>query len=492
MLLLRLLVIFSSIGCWQSCFAQDHIQAAAAIQVASQVSDGKYTLRGIVAAARENGIRVLVIADRDLMRWEYGIWPLGSILKRTVEHNSVFKYGIRRYLKEVKDLQAENPEMIIIPGAESAPFYYWQGSIFKNSFTLKDWHKHILTLGLEDPGAYQNIPVIGNKNGLTLPFSFKNLFLFWPLLILALGISCLGKRAYNYKDYSGKNLGPFSKSWQKFGIFLITIALLFLAQNYPFAYYLFDQYHGNLGVKPYQNFIDYTAKHGSLTYWLHPEAQNISKIGTVSIETKEYTQALLETHDYTGFAVFYDGDEKVGRPAGLWDMILSQYCQRKRDKPVWAIATLGFDTRGNLDQELKNLRTVLLLSSLNKQEVFNALREGRCYAVAGKDIQDFYLETFSVKDLASGQEKTMGQELALQGTPELRIKGNLLHRQGQVFKIKLIKDGSIIKTFEVPSIFDVTYQDSVDKGVSYYRIEIESPGLKAITNPIFVRKEKAR
>jgi hypothetical protein len=200
----------------------------------------------------------------------------------------------------------------------------------------------------------------------------------------------------------------------------------------------------------------------------------------------------LQTHDYTGFAIFYEGYEKVGLPQGLWDKILNQYCQGKRSKPVWAIGTLAFDSGGNLDQELKNLRTVLLVPVLNKEEVYNSLKKGRTYVTMGKDAEQFLLDDFSIKDSDSGQKKIMGEELILHGMPQIRIKGNILRGQGRVFKIQLIKNGTVIKRFDAPAVFDITYQDPESTDSSYYRVEIESAGLKVITNPIFVKKIKDR
>ena len=313
-----IIVIWCSVV--QVSFAEEFTQASAAIQISSTVSDGKYSIPEIITIAKKNNIQIVILADYDLARWEYGLWPLRNVIKKTREENSVFKYGIRRYLHEIENIQKTSPDLILIPGLESAPFYYWQGSPFNNSLTLKNWHKHILVMGLEKLEDYENLPIIGNKQALRLPFKFKNIFaLLWPGLILAIGLFCVRKRKFNYQDSSGRCLGPFCKRWQLCGFFLMSIGLLFLANSYPFCDFKFDQYKGNLGIMPYQNFIDYVKQHGGLTFWVHPEAENISKIDGVSIETREHTHNLIQAHGYTGFAVFYEGYNKVGIPTGLWD-----------------------------------------------------------------------------------------------------------------------------------------------------------------------------
>jgi hypothetical protein len=485
----RVLLLILFLICGSRVFAQDYIQVPAAIQVASQISDGKYTLQGIISSARDNGVRVVITAERDLMRWEYGIWPLRNIIKKRVETGSIFKYGIKRYLGQVKRIRDRNPDMIILAGVESAPFYFWEGSVFKKGFSLKSWHKHILTVGLADAGDYSRLPIIGNKKGLSFGVSLRDLFLFWPLLIVLSGLACLSKKAYDYKDAYGRKLGPVSSGWRKAGLALVAVGFIFLANNFPFRSYLFDQYNGDQGILPYQNFINYANRQDSLTYWLHPEASNRDKSGMVNIETGEYSADLLRTKDYTGFAVFHEGYRKVGRPGGLWDAALIQYCNGQRNKPVWAIGTLGIDANGDIGRQLKALRMVLLVPELNKREVYNALKTGRSYVVSGKSAQDLYLSNFSAQDTGAGTEKIIGEELPLRGNLLIRIKGAFLRGQTGAFKIKLIKNGKVFRTFEAVETFDLSAQDEDPAGFGYYRLEIESADSRLITNPIFVRKQ---
>ena len=126
----------------------------------------------IVKTARENDVRIVIFTDMDFMRWQYGLWPLRGVIKKTVQMNSIYTYGIRRYLKEIADLQAKNQDMVIIPAVESAPFYYWEGSPFKKDLKLYNWYRHLLVIGLEDPADYRRLPSLSNDNSLALPFRF--------------------------------------------------------------------------------------------------------------------------------------------------------------------------------------------------------------------------------------------------------------------------------------------------------------------------------
>lgn len=384
--------------------AGELFQAPAVIQIASTVSDGKYSLEEIVRTARENGIKIVILGERDFMRWEYGLWPFRGLIKKTVESNSLSVYGIERYFKEIEKLRLKNPDMLIIPGVESAPFYYWEGSPFRKNLKIKNWHKHMLIVGLERKEDYELIPSLSNPRG--LKGSFK-----------------------------------------------------------------YDQYHGDLGPKPYQNLIDYVNQRNGLIYWAHPEAENISSRGDIGIETKGYSADLAGTYDYTGFTVFYDGYEKTGRPGGIWDKLLKEYCVGIRKQVVWAIGGLGFDQGGELSAALKDLRVVLLLSEWSREAVLTALREGRNYVVLGE--VDLRLGNFSLEN---------------KGAPLIRIKGYAASDKELHLQVKLIRQGAVIKTFEAGAIFDIVYEDSsyVKGEKTYYRLEITCPGGMLIANPIFV------
>ena len=173
------LSIYALIFLHHTSMAEELIQAPAIIHMRSTISDGKYSIPEIIRIAKQNNIKIVVITDRDLMRWEYGLWPLRNIIKMVINDNSVFKYGIGRYLNELENMQKENPDLLLIPGVESAPFYYWHGSVFNNSLKLSDWHKSILVIGLEKITDYTNLPIIGNKRGLALPFKWHISFSFF-------------------------------------------------------------------------------------------------------------------------------------------------------------------------------------------------------------------------------------------------------------------------------------------------------------------------
>ncbi len=468
---------------------EEYVQAPAAIQISSTASEGKLSIPEIIGICRKNNIKIVMLADRDFMRWEYGLWPLERIIKKTEESNSLSTYGISRYFKEIEGLRNKNRDLVIIPGVESAPFYYWQGNPFGRDFKIIDWHKHILVFGLEKVSDYNKLPSVSNELALMRTYSYKDIFLFWPLLIFILGVLCLHKRQFDYQDARGRQLGRYSKKWAISGACLMFIAVIFLLNNFPFRSFKYDQYHGQQGVMPYQDLINYANQKGGLAFWAHPEAENIQKIGRVGIETREHTADLLKSFDYTGFAVFYEGYKKIGLPGGLWDELLKQYCRGQRNSPVWAIGGLSFDQTGDLDKSLKDLRTVLLMPELSKDAALTALKLGKMYVLRGSNSSQFVLDSFNATDNGNGPEKVMGETLcAPQQSAAIHIKGHFLNGQSKPCKIKLIKNGNIVDVFEINTPFNFSYidKDIYRNGKSYYRIEAVSDGLQLITNPIFM------
>ena len=479
LLRLRVIPVLLVMFClWGKSFAEEYIQAPAAIQISSMISDGKYSIPEIVYIAKENGFKIVAITERELMRWQLGVWPLRNIFKKTIEENSVFKYGIKRYLKDIEDAQNNNPGLVVMAGLESAPFYYWSGNILEGSLKINNWHKHMLVFGLDNAKDIASLPVTGNYKGLALPFKPSDVFL-WLIPIL---ISLAG--AYGLKK---------TKRLRAASALLTIVGVIFLCNNYPYRSLKFDQYRGDLNIKPYQNFIDYVNQRGGLVFWSHPEAKNIDTFLGVRVETQEHAADILQSQDYAGYAIFYEGYKSIGLPRGLWDEALLQYCNGIRKRPVWAIGSLSFDTSGDLESAIKDLRTILFIRHLDKKSVLEALSRGRMYVSRGSNSSDFVLDNFSILN-DSGAQKIMGEEAQVFGAPLIKISGHFLNGQNQTINIKLIKDGQIIKVFEESCPFEIAYNDN-SRGVnakSYYRIDAEAQGLQLITNPIFVKNGSLR
>lgn len=472
-----------------ACFGEELLQVPAVVGISSTVSDGEYSLEDIVSAAKDAGFKAVMLTDRDSMRWEYGVWPLRRMIGKAVEDSSISTYGVQRYVECVGRVQKENPDIVLFAGVESAPYYRWEGNPLSGAFGLTDWHKHIISLGLENPRDLEGLPVAGNRRGLFLPGSLKDVFLFWPVVFLVAAVLCFTKRCSDYRDQRGKQLAPYSRIFRFVGALLAVIGLVFFLNNFPFRKQKFDQYsQKDMGVFPYQNYIDYVASRGGMSFWAHPEASNRGTYGKVKVETDEYSRDLLRTSGYTGFGIFHEGYNLIGRPAGLWDELLRRYCRKERKEPVWAMGMLCFDS-GDLQKTLLGLRTVILSRSLAKADILKSMKEGKMYVINGADSSAFVLETFTVRDANTGNSAGMGEELVLLA-PVIEARGGFTDGREAGLTVRLIKNGSIIKSFPLRSPFNLEYIDEnpfIGKG--FYRLEISGDGILCVTNPIFVMKK---
>ncbi|MHB9026545.1 MAG: PHP domain-containing protein [Armatimonadota bacterium] len=132
-------------------------QIAVAPHLHSVFSDGKETIAAVVKRAREAGFQVAWISDHTDFHIEY---PLGFI-SAGFALNSIRERGFPQYLEACRAAQANNPDMLILPGFEAAPFYYWSGSLLGNKMIVHQWMKHLLVAGIEDPKSYARLPMLG-------------------------------------------------------------------------------------------------------------------------------------------------------------------------------------------------------------------------------------------------------------------------------------------------------------------------------------------
>ncbi len=489
---------------------EDYTELRAAIHISSIISGGRLSPTQVAEIAKENGIDVVVFTERDLMRWEYGQWPFRKAIGKRVEHGSIAVYGAKRFITTIENLRGQFPQMVFIHGAESAPFYYWTGSPYRKNLEMYDWHKHLLTIGLEKPEDYENLPVIGNEKGLRKRFQP---FLMWPVLLAALGAWIGTSRWRREAAPAEVRTSPHYRPGPPYGsrrrrrqrtllsllhvskrtvpaAILLAAGIIGLANNWPFYTPIFDQYHGDAGTLPYQNYIDYAAERGGMTFWAHPEADNISELDGIRFETRKHVDDMVKTRGYTGYSVFYTGFKEVGKVGGVWDALLLEHCRGLRKRPVWAICGLACEGYADDMRKRVRLQTALLVKEKSREGVLDALRKGRCYAIRGARSGEFVLEKFIVADESESVVGCAGETVKVSGAPVIYAEGGFQKDGGNV-EVKIIRNGRILETHRMESPFRILHNDgSIAPGKCYYRLEIRAPGVILISNPIFVEKEE--
>ncbi|MCP4253199.1 MAG: PHP domain-containing protein [Candidatus Scalindua sp.] len=475
-----------------TCHAEQYKLVPSVIHIHTTIGNGENTPEEIVEIARESGINVVIFTDHDTMKWTYGVPPLKTIIQKVVDQNSILKYGAANYINTIEELNKKYPDMILIHGTESIPFYYWQGSFFKNNLALVKGNEHILVFGLDSPSDYENLPSVGN--GFPGIYDIEGIFKLWPVSFFIFGwcLISLSKKPSSTKHEHSSG----GKSGRVLGIICFFVGTVFLVNNFPFKTPLYDQYHGDQGVGPYQYLIDHANSNGALTFWAHPEVEKSMEQDDVNIISSSYEEDLLNTSNYTGVAVFSEGMRHVGPPGGIWDKLLLQYCAGMREKPVWAIGEIDYKGHGF---KIDETQTVILTKEKSQEDIMHALSTGKMYAAMG-DANQLSLNSFVVEDTSSGKLAFMGDEIELTGKPRIRIvvtvdktlKSSAYNKRG--FKIDLIRNGTVIKTFEADDSVDIAYDDdyySPDEKI-YYRLAVDTSYLfrGIVTNPVFVTFKK--
>ena len=463
-------------------------QLRGVIHLDTTVSGGEYGPEEMVRFLRDNELDVAIFTDQATIRWDYGVfparwimgwftgWAIGKAFGRT---GSVGAMGPRSYVALLDDLDKLYDKVVVIPGVEAIPFFHWEGSLLDGSFSLVNGYKHLLAFGMDRPESYEELPTVGE--GYYRGYGIGTFLSLWPLGLIFLAYRCR-KRAQDA-------LRP--ALYRVPALLFLGIGLLFLLNNFPFKYGKYDQYHGDQGIAPYQDFIDYVVGQGGLIFWAHPEVSTHRVITRgplkAHIRTEAYHEDLLLAHNYTGFGAFHEGMKYIIPPGGIWDQVLAQYCLGRRQRPVWAIAE--GDVEGDQFSP-KYSQTVFLVNRPTRGEVLDALREGRVYAIGGPLSEHLSMAHFSLADdhgeaIQGGTLVAAKKEVRILASAECRP-----NREGNALKVDLIRDGAVIKTFRGEGVLEVSHTDTPpeDGGTHFYRLDIRAPSqTRMISNPIFVQ-----
>lgn len=445
------------------CSAEEYKTINCVLHVHSMYSGTRYTMEEIVKLAKETNIDVVVLTDHYLQQVEFGLWPFREILKTNVNLPSVMKLGLEKYLNEINNINNLQKDVLLIPGIEITPHYFWSTSYETNELIINNLHKHMILIS-EDKNLYLNLPVIGNEN----VRKFKLLSL-WPIIILLLGFFLKSK-------------------------ITIIISIILLAANYPFEYYQFNQYR-NYTEQPYQNLINYinefNQKQNSdyIIIWAHPEAPNYEKKFflknfkklKIYTQTKTYPESLLKTSNYDGFSIFAEGCKKVGSINGLWDYLLTEYCKGKIKKPAWCYSELDFgETKDNINVR----KNVLYVKEKNYQNIISALKNGNFYSLWCNEEEELILKNFKFcgKEILFGTTNKINDEVI-----SLNFEIIFSNNKNLLTKIHIIRNNNTVFQKEAETPVKINFKEPKPKEKSYYRIYVESKyPHKLATNPIFI------
>ncbi|MBT4485515.1 MAG: hypothetical protein HOC71_17750 [Candidatus Latescibacteria bacterium] len=497
---MAILVFFS--GYMPSQADTEYQQVIGIIHMDSEVSGGDNTLEMLAAVARNADAGLAIITDHDTQKATYGMWPLRNILRVSHSRASIRQYGISKYLDEIAEIDRDMEDFVYIPGIEAVPYYCWTRNPLDNVLSLQNIHRHVLIMGLEEPEQIKKLPSIeaGYPSRVTRESLLGALWVI-PLLI-AFFLYKPQKQSYSHYDSWFTSL--ISRPSNLIALPMMIVSVVFLFNNFPFKKPVVDQYRSDAGAKPFQEVIDYVNREGGLLFWAHPESSYQQHLGSeqgnplvslllkmifkdgFEIRTDPYYKLLNETHDYTGFAIFWEGYTYVGNPGGLWDSLLLQFCRGTRERPVWAIAELDME-EGTDPEAASEVQTVFLVTEKTKEAYLDALRKGRIYCFTNNLTRDVTIRDYSV--YADGKRAVSGELIGYAKdanlTLDLEFTGKDLN-----LEVFVVSDGGILSRKRISASGTMIFPlPEPEDEMGYVRVAIyQNDSMRIATNPIFFLK----
>jgi len=456
----------------------------AVLHLHSDLSTGDFSLEQLTAMAEKEGIGALLLTDNYLLRVEYGLPPFRALTRAVRDERSVLDLGIDRYLARVSEANLANPRVLIVPGVEVLPHYYWTGSPLALDMAVHETQKNMLVFGLPD-AALRALPVTGNRIG---GFGWSSVLDALPCVLLVPGLYLLTLKRRGLRRVGRVVVVVSQRRWLA-GSVLCAIAVLALVRGWPFTVDPYPPYR-DLGLEPHQDLIDYVDRLGGVTVWSFPEARDAGEqwMGPVKVSwyTPPYADDLMRTARYTAFGAVYEDTTRVDRPGESWDRLLGQFAAGDRSRPAWAVGESGFHgfTAG---KSLGKVRTVFLVEERTERAVLDALKRGRFYAVEQEAGAELVLAEFSVR---AGAAAGVSGDLVRtsEATPvDITVAVEATGAKARDVRVTLVRNGAVVRAWTGPPPFRTVHRDTFDGSPTFYRLDVRGPG-RLLSNPIFVRR----
>lgn len=466
----------------------------ASFHVHSQASTGDLSVDQLAEQAEALGLDAVVLTDNFVLRYEYGLYPLRNLLKRTFSIRSVLDYGLDQYLTDVAAAQARHPKVMLIPGVEVVPHYYWTGSLFEGNLTMHNSQKNILVFGLAREEDYAALPAIGTPG--SYHYDLASAAALLPVLLFVPAIRLWFRQSARISR-DGQVTYRVRRKHRLASFLLAGIASLLLFNAWPVGDPIYSIYDDHLSYKPYQTFIDAVAARGGVTIWSMPEARDFNQfdygpLGKVTVKTDPYPDALVMTSGYTGFGGIYQDTRTVIEPGNNWDQLLSQYlAQRQGQSPPFTVGEIAFHGINRDTRELDQVLTIFWVRQRNVAGLVEALRSGRLYSVGQYDKgAGLRLDQFRVECEGGARGAESGESLDPNGARDVmvRLRITAVDQGAHLITLTLIRSGQVAATLTGITPFEQVISDpGAPPGVwSFYRVSVQSQGSEILSNPIFV------
>jgi len=456
------------------------------VHVHTDLSTGEFTLEELAATAARQGIGALLLAENYLARVEYGIPPFRALTAVAHEERSV--HGrLHVYLEHVARVRAQFPRVLILPGVEVMPHYFWTGSALALHLHLHDTQKNLLVFGIEDAGALSELPAAGNRTSGV--YSLQSVLDAVPVLCVIPGVVLLVRKRAHRRRLGRAVIVMRRRSWA-LGLLLCAVGAAAAVRGWPFTTDPYPTFRPS-GVAPHQALIDHVDRLGGATIWSFPEARDFGErpVGPVRVSwsTEPYGDDLLRSFRYTGFGSVYEDTTRVESPGGGWDRLLREYAAGERSRAPWAIGEAGFHDH-SANKKLGTIETVFVVNEHTEAGVLDALKRGRMYARQRTPALALDLAAFAAT--AAGASAGVGETLrAANGTP-LSLTATVAASDGgrHDVRVMLIRNGAVAGAWTGMTPLRVAHDETAESAPVVFRLEARGPaGTRLLANPIFVK-----
>ena len=465
--------------------AETYERLPAVVHVHSDVSTGDFSLEELADMAARQSVGAILLSENYLSRVEYSLPPFRALTR--VSYASRDVHGrLGEYFARVAQARAARPGVLIVPGVEAIPHYFWSGSPWSRAMTLHDVQKNLLVWGLS-PAMLERLPVIGNAAAGVA--SWQAVLDVVPAVLLVPGVILLMRPRTQRRRLGRGVITVRRRAWLP-GLVLCAVGVTALVRGWPFTQTPHPAW-ADAGTAPYQDFIDYVERGaGGIAVWSLPEARDAGEqmVGPVHVtwSTEPYPDDLLKTFRYTAFGAVYEDTTRVELPGDAWDRLLGEYALGQRTRVPWALGEAAFHDP-SAGKRLGAIQTVFLVREHTEAGVLEALRAGRMYALQRSPDTALALTEFTAS--AGGAHAVSGQTLRPQpGTP-LDVSVALVSLQARAadVRVTLVRNGSVIAAWSSSTPFRATHHEVWDGQPVVFRFDARAAGGRLLSNPIFVR-----
>lgn len=484
---------------------QTNTAFACIMHVHTRMSSGNYQLPELTAIAKTQKVDVIFLTDNLMESIEFGLPPFRHIFWAShQEKPSVRAIGWKRCLAEVQRENERQPRaargqgnVLYIPGVELVPRFFWSGSLRSTNLVCHNHQRNLIVLGTQDAHDLVSLPAaVGYVPGRDTGWIIATRLL---LLLFIGGCAGLIFMPRLLAQRSGLRVGAIRRAWLS-GLLLPLVLAMAVVNGVALMMPAFNIYSPDDPARFEQRVLDALHRQNLISFWASPEATDHQefKYGGVpfTVDTRAFPEVLLKTRGYTGFAGVNEGENKFVDPGSVWDMVLKQYLDGKRDEPPWCFGEMLYHYEGQAGKKLSNVETMVWAPEKKAAALLASVRKGYFYSRRNYGGQSLTLDQWQVNRFESGQTgHTTNGTVDISLRVSARLPGEAakpsvaLAKEGEKAEVLIIRNGAVIKKADMTLPLELNFRDSPQDPKVYYRAIVSGKyPVRLVTNPVFIRR----